>query len=145
MTYFKEKLCFVGNGLFISWTASCKFTHLWEPHFLPIVWALLRSAVVLSARMLNSHSSANLMSCHLWKELRLAGCVCILRECVANELEEEAGMEEASNFQWSFISWQNCSGSSSCFSWILVSFFRGAWPSLLSLWDAREEMGSKIK
>lgn len=46
-----------------------------EPHFLPIVWVLLRSAIVLSACMSNSHSSVNLMSCHLWKELRLAACV----------------------------------------------------------------------
>lgn len=71
MIYFKEKWCFVGNGLFISWIASCKFTHLWKPHFLPIVQVLLKSAVLLSAWMSNSHSSVNLMSCCLWKELRL--------------------------------------------------------------------------
>lgn len=34
----------------------------------------------------------------------VAECVCILRECVVNELEKEAGMEKASNFHWSFIS-----------------------------------------
>lgn len=70
VTYFKDKWCFVGDGLFISRTASCKFTHLWKPHFLPIVQVLLKSAVLLSAWMSNSHSSVNLMSCHVWKELR---------------------------------------------------------------------------
>lgn len=62
---------------------------------------LLKSAVLLSAWMSNSHSSVNLMSCRLWKELRL--CVCILRDC-GNELEKEVGREEAPNFSWSFTS-----------------------------------------
>lgn len=31
-------------------------------------------------------------------------CVYVLRECVVNELEKEAGMEEASNFHWSITS-----------------------------------------
>lgn len=31
-------------------------------------------------------------------------CVYIVRECIVNELEKEAGMAEASNFHWSITS-----------------------------------------
>lgn len=69
--------------------------------FLAYCLSVAQKSVVLSAWISNSCSSINLMS---WKELRLAACVYILRECVVNELAKEAGMEEASNFHQSFIS-----------------------------------------
>lgn len=93
MTYFKDKWCFVGNGLFISRTASCKFTPLWKPHFLPIVQVLLKSAVLLSAWMSNSHSSVNLMSCHVRKELRWCTKVYLHFEGVCVEWAGEGGRE----------------------------------------------------
>lgn len=145
MTYFKEKRCFVGNSLFISWTASCKFTHLWKPHFLPIVQVLLKSAFLLSAWMSNSCSSDNLMSCCRWKELRWGACLHFEAVCV-NELEKKGREGRGPRFQLVLhSSLTKLQGEYYLLFWMLVSLFHEAWhPLLHNLWGMREEMSDKI-
>lgn len=144
MTYFKEKWCFVGNGLFISWTASCKFTHLWKPHFLPIVQSVAQkccSVISLDVKESQLCQFDVMSSAEGTKVVRVH-----FEGLCVNELEKEVGREEAPNFSWSFASWQNCEASVlSGWFWMLMPLFHGAWhPILHNLWGMREEMSAKI-